>query len=311
MESTTSSPNLSTACRTGGRDQGTRVKTKELFFMLGLRPAPRTYGYEVVAFDLAREGRIEYARWLHPRETPKRITQESVDQLRKFLRPGEVAIDIGAHTGDSSIPMALAVGKSGTVLALEPNPYVFSVLEKNAALNSEKTRIVPLPFAATAEDGEYEFEYGDAGFCNGGLHENVSRWKHGHSFKLKVAGRNLAKYLDAEHAELLPRIRYIKVDAEGYDLTVLLSLSDVIAQYHPFLRAEIYKWTGRAQREQMIRFLTDAGYGIRRVEDEDNYCGEPVTAGRVMERKHYDIFAVPKDSDVPPSGRATDTTSQR
>lgn len=269
------------------------MKTREIFYLLGFRPAPRTYGSEVTGFDLPRDGRVEYARWLHPRETAKTFSQESVDQLRRFLSPGDVAIDIGAHTGDSAIPMALAVGKSGVVLALEPNPYVFPVLKKNAELNWGKTTIIPLPFAATPEDGTYEFEYGDSGFCNGGLHENVSRWKHGLAFKLKVTGKNLAKYLAREHPQLLPKIRYIKVDAEGYDLTVLSTLSDVIAQYHPFIRAEVFKWTGRSQRENLFRFLAAAGYTVWRLENEGNYCGEQVGPERVMDWAHYDIFCVP------------------
>jgi FkbM family methyltransferase len=269
------------------------VKTREIFYLLGFRPAPRTYGSEVVDFDLLREGRVKYARWLHPRETAKTFSQESVDRLRRFLSPGDVAIDIGAHTGDSAIPMALAVGKSGVVLALEPNPYVFPVLQKNSELNRDKTTIIPLPFAATSEDGAYEFEYGDAGFCNGGLHENVSRWKHGLAFKLKVTGKNLGVYLAREYPQLLHKLRYIKVDAEGYDLTVLSTLSDVIAQYHPFIRAEVFKWTKRPQRERMFQFLAAAGYTVWRVEDEANYCGEMLGPERVMDWAHYDIFGVP------------------
>jgi FkbM family methyltransferase len=287
------------------------VKTKELFYMLGFRPAPRTYGCEVVEFNLPREGRIEYGRWLHPREVPKAFSQDAVDQLRKFLSPGDVAIDIGAHTGDSTIPMALAVGKTGAVLALEPNPYVFPVLQKNSELNCDKTTIIPLPFAATPEDGEYEFEYGDSGFCNGGLHENVSRWKHGLAFKLKVIGKDLAKYLGAEHPQLVPRIRYIKVDAEGYDLTVLRSLSELIVQRRPFIRAEVYKWTTRSQREQLIQFLVAAGYSIWRAEDEATSCGEAVTADRVMNWAHYDIIAVPHGLAPPLSERVRDTASPR
>ena len=34
---------------------------------------------------------------------------------------------IGAHIGDTTLPIALAAGKKGFVLALEPNPYVFHV----------------------------------------------------------------------------------------------------------------------------------------------------------------------------------------
>ncbi len=269
------------------------MKVREIFYLLGFRPAPRTYGFEVSAFDLPRDGRVEYARWLHPRETAKTFAQENVEQLREFLSPGDVAIDIGAHTGDSAIPMALTVGKSGAVLALEPNPYVFSVLQKNSQLNSEKATIIPLPFAATPEDGEYQFEYSDAGFCNGGLHENVSRWKHGLAFKLKVKGKNLAAYLAKEYPHLLPRIRYIKVDAEGYDLTVLSTLADLIARYRPFIRAEVFKWTSRPQRERLIHFLAAAGYTVWRVENEANYRGKALGTDDVMERAHYDIFGVP------------------
>ena len=39
------------------------------------------------------------------------------------------------------------------MFALEPNPYVFKVLELNASLNPASTRIVPLMFAAMPADG--------------------------------------------------------------------------------------------------------------------------------------------------------------
>jgi len=52
--------------------------------------------------------------------------------------------------------MALAVGASGTVFALEPNPYVFRVLETTAGLNPTKAHIVPLMCAAMPADGEFQ-----------------------------------------------------------------------------------------------------------------------------------------------------------
>src|SRR5690349_23962264 len=145
------------------------LKAKEFIYLLGLKPKPKTFGYVVEAHDLRTDGRVEIARWLHPgayRVSASGI-QGVADQLRRFLRPGDVAIDIGAHTGDTTIPIALAVGPSGAVLALEPNPYVFPVLERNASLNPSKMRIVPLMFAAMRADGRYEFQYGEEGYCNG------------------------------------------------------------------------------------------------------------------------------------------------
>src|SRR5712691_5456894 len=125
------------------------MKVRDLPRAFGWQGPPREYPYEVVTFELATEGDVRFARWRHPGETPKVVTQQSVDALRTFLREGDVAIDIGAHTGDSTLPIALAVGARGLVFALEPNPYVFKVLAATAALNPAKTRIVPLMFAAT------------------------------------------------------------------------------------------------------------------------------------------------------------------
>ena len=47
----------------------------------------------------------------------------------------------------------LVVIAEGPVLALEPNPYVFKVLARNATLNPGKTAILPLNFAATSDTG--------------------------------------------------------------------------------------------------------------------------------------------------------------
>ncbi len=266
------------------------MNPRELLYALGLRPGPRTYGIELRSFDLPREGRVEYAQWTHPRETPKAITQDSIDALRTFLAPGDVAIDIGAHTGDTSIPMALVTGAAGCVVALEPNRYVFPVLERNAALNRGRTRILPLMFAATPQDGEFEFEYSDPGFCNGGRHEGISRWRHAHAFKLAVQGRNLHAYLRSHLPELLPRLKYIKVDTEGYDLAVLTSLASLIEERRPCIRAEVFRHLTEAQRVALLRFLTGLGYTVRKIESESDYRGPVVASGDVMKWRHFDVF---------------------
>ncbi len=58
----------------------------------------RIYGFKINKFELSSEGAVSYAQWLHPRESKKIIQQDAVDELKKFLAPGDAAIDIGAHT---------------------------------------------------------------------------------------------------------------------------------------------------------------------------------------------------------------------
>ena len=271
------------------------MKVKELPYFFGLRPGPKTYAHKVKCFELATDGTIEYAQWLHPRETEKEITQQSVDDLRKFLLPGDVAIDIGAHTGDSTVPIALAVGKTGCVLALEPNRYVFPVLKKNAELNVEKTNIIPLMFAATPEDAEMEFQYSDSGYCNGGRFEGMRKWQHGYAFKLTVRGRNLHSFLKETYPQLLPRIRYIKIDTEGYESVVLQSLSDLILQCKPFMKVEVYRKLDDRQRRALYRFITGYGYVVHKIADDGGYCGEIVREQDLSKWRHFDIFCVPAD----------------
>ena len=270
------------------------MKLKEYFYLLGLKPREKRYGSQVKQFNLESIGLVDYAQWKHPAESDKYIGETDVNYLKTFLNDGDFCIDIGAHSGDTTVPMALAVGKSGFVLALEPNPFVFPVLNKNASLNKNYTNIFPLMIAATEKDGDIEFEYSDSGFCNGGLHKNISRWKHGHAFNLTVTGLNLSSLLHDKFSDKLPNLRFIKVDAEGYDLSILKSISDIIEEYKPLIKAEIFKQTDNTYREAMFSFFSEKGYNLYKVEDDTNYKGKELSITDMIKWPHYDIFCVPK-----------------
>ncbi|HYT05463.1 MAG TPA: FkbM family methyltransferase [Gemmatimonadales bacterium] len=272
------------------------MRAKEFIYLLGLKPKPKTFGFVVEGHDLPREGRLEVARWLHPGARSGAPSQAAVDQWRRFLRAGDVAIDIGAHTGDTAIPVALAVGPSGLVLALEPNPYVFPVLERNASLNPGKTRIMPLMFAAMRADGVYEFQYGEPGFSNGGFHEGMSKWQHGSAFKVRVDGKNLRDFLRRVHPDLIARLRFIKVDAEGFDLAILQTLEDLIRSQRPYLQVEMFslRKSAPAYRRQLYDFLAGHGYEVHRMEGDENFLGDVITLENLMRWNVYDVFCVPK-----------------
>lgn len=272
------------------------MKIKEFFYLLGLKPKGRTYGFRLESVELERDGRIEVAQWLAPGAYPVRPTQAVVDKYREILRPGDVAIDIGAHSGDTSLPMALAVGPTGRVLALEPNPYVFPILAQNATLNPGKTSIVPLNFAAMPADGEYEFQYGGPQYNNGGYHAGMSRWRHGSAFTVKVAGKDLVAELRRNYAELLPRLRFIKVDAEGFDLGILEALEPLLVAQRPTLQVEFFslKRSPAGYRERLYRFLDGHGYAMRRVDHGPYRDGAVVTAENLLEMNKYDVYCVPK-----------------
>ncbi len=268
------------------------MKLKEYFYRCGIRPGVREYTYDLESFFLPTDGEVQYAHWRHPKESLRPITQEAVDALREFVREGDAAIDIGAHVGDTSVPLALAAGRTGAVFALEPNGYVFKVLLANAALNRTKTNIFPLNFAAMPEDGAFEFDYTDPGFCNGGNLDSIAAGKHTCFFKLQVVGKNVQTYLRREHAEYAKKIRYIKIDTEGFDRQVIESLRELLLECRPYVRSEVYLHLTKPQRVAQYQALRELGYTIYKFDDHCHSPGEKLVENDLMNWRHFDIFAI-------------------
>jgi FkbM family methyltransferase len=256
----------------------------------------RTYGHEVMHFTLEREGAVEYAQWLHPFEKPKAITQADVDGWRAFLRDGDVAIDVGAHTGDTTVPMALACGPSGLVLAVEPNPHVFRVLEVNARLNAGRAAaVLPLNIAATEDDGEFEFHYWDASFGNGGYLSRLHNQRHGHRYPLRVIGRKLEREVRTRLADRLSRLALIKIDAEGYDAAVLRSVHGLIDEYRPVLICEVHKKLDGSERIQLCDELLRPRYRLHRYLGGAQPVGESIGPDDFSRWPHFDTVAIPDE----------------
>jgi FkbM family methyltransferase len=252
------------------------------------------WGYQVRDFQLPTDGLVQYAQWGHPSDPPKVISQAEVDGLRRFIREGDFAIDIGAHSGDTTVPIALAAGASGCVLALEPNPYVFKVLEKNSTLNRDKTHIVPQCFAATEKEGSFVFHYTDASFNNGGF-RSQQRWKlYRRQYPLEVVGRNLLRVLREEFAARLPRLAYVKVDAEGYDRAILASIMPILREHRPVVRAEIFRKLLASERHALYDLLADSGYELFRFEGGAAPQGARLDRTQLTAEKHYDLLAIPR-----------------
>lgn len=252
----------------------------------------REWGSEIKEARLPREGIVEYARWLHPLDRTPAPTQEEVDGLRQFIRPGDFAIDVGAYTGDTALAIALAAGPSGAVLALEPNRYVYKILERNASLNPGRTRIIPRCFAATEGNSTFTFHYSDPSFCNGGAGA-PSPWKLlKRRYPLEVQGKNLLAVLYQEFGDLLPRLSFIKVDAEGFDRSVLASIQPVIAKYKPTIRAEVFRKLSVGERQSLFELLASSGHRVHRYEGGASPAGRLLAAGDMGHAKHFDVLAI-------------------
>ncbi len=267
------------------------MKLREIVYSLGFKPKTRHYGYDLRQQTL-RGLNFRYAQWLHPKAYECRVTQRELERLERFLEPGDVAVDIGAHMGDSTLPIALAVGKQGCVIAMEANRFVFPCLEANARANPDLTNIHAFNLAATDENRNYEFSYNDPGFMNGGEVERTSGFRKWNAFKQQVQGMRLEDLLQQQFPDLIERLKYIKIDTEGCDLYVLQSIVGLLGRVQPFVQAEVMKGTTVEYRFAMFDLLKSLNYRVYLYIDSFEYETE-ITRGEMIEHETFDLFCIP------------------
>ena len=261
----------------------------------------KEYSTVISNFDIQGYGVVSFAQWQHPKEQPKTITKENIDFYKALGVEGKVIIDIGTHTGDTTIPMGIAAGKQGLVIGLEPNKYVFKVLEENVRLNLSFTNIEAYCFAATTEDGNFVFNYSDPSFCNGGYLSEIENQNHNHFFPLDVKGKNLNTFLKDKYSNRISEISLIKIDAEGYDKEIIKTISDILKGQKPILMVECYKKLNFDEREELYNVLEELNYRLYMLNDfESLHELKRIDHKQMHLTKHFEILAIHKMSMTNP-----------
>lgn len=255
------------------------------------------YPPKIVIFDLAKDGKIEFASWTNPLVRPRLVYQEMVDFYRKFIKKGSLVIDIGANMGDTTVPMALAAGNIGLTLAFEPNPLVFKILQANSDLNKDKTNIVPLPFAIADFEDEYYYISSEASFSNGGISKEITK-KHGSFvYKEKIKSILLEDYLKKNYSGWLSKLSFIKIDTEGYDKEIIKSISGLLKTYKPVIVAECFYLEPDEVKIELYEVLDSLGYEIFYFHhfDTKSDVAKIDRAKEMIKRKEtFNLYAIPK-----------------
>ena len=265
------------------------------------RRVTEEYPAKINVFDLKDEGKIEFANWDNPLVTPKIVSQEMVDFFKKFIKKGDLVIDIGANIGDTTVPMALAAGGSGTTLGFDPNPYVYRILETNASLNREKQNIVPLLYAISVKDEDFYYVSSEASFSNGAISPTKNSAHGKFIFPEKIKGINLLAFLEQKYNEELKQFSFIKIDTEGYDKEIIKSIPGLIEKYKPTIVAESFGGNTPGEKVELYNVIKEHGYDIFFFEDFDvNAKIIRIKSSQEITnwRKTINIYAVPTSEEL-------------
>jgi FkbM family methyltransferase len=181
------------------------------------------------------------------------------EALRRSLRPGMVVVDVGAHVGYFVLLAARAVGPAGKVIAVEPDPDNFRLLEANVARSPYRT-ISTVHAAAWDRAGTVRLALSgsNSGDHRVGLDEPERR-------SVTVPAVTLDELLSEESVDL------ILLDTQGSERTVLEGARACIARSRPLLQAEFWPDGIRALHGDpaaMVRFYRELGYEIAMLEAE-------------------------------------------
>jgi FkbM family methyltransferase len=189
--------------------------------------------------------------------------------FKQFIKEGDMAIDIGANVGDTTVPMALCAGASGITLGFDPNPYVYKILEKNETLNKGKVNIVPVPCAISKDEEEFYFISSEASFSNGGISTTKESRHCKFIYPEKIKGVNLDKFLQENYSQWLPKFSFIKIDTEGYDKEIIKSISGLLLKWKPVIVAESFGKSTDEEKVELYDVIKRLGYDIFYFEDFD------------------------------------------
>jgi len=151
---------------------------------------------------------------------------ETADLILKFLKPGMVFLDLGAHVGEVSLLAAQAVGSSGEVHAFEANPEIFDLLVHNLRLNDLRD-VFSHNCAVSDQDGEMEFEiYSEPSVCALRVRNPVQDGPRSRKAikVLRVPTVQLDTYLN----DRKKKVDLVKIDVEGAELLVFLGAARLL-----------------------------------------------------------------------------------
>jgi FkbM family methyltransferase len=219
----------------------------------------------------------------------ERIVQEVYEAI---LRPGDTALDVGAHVGRHSFPMARCVWPDGRVFAFEPLPQCRrQIARRLAAEHPELTEILTVcPQALSDWPGEAPFTVAEDALHFSGLH----------AFAYPTPTRVSQITVAVETVDRLfhggPVLRYVKLDAEGAELHILRGAAEVLARHRPIVGFEF----GISANEQyaitpadMARFWADQGYRVYGI--HGGRLGEPHFVASALRHAIWDYMAVPAE----------------
>lgn len=213
--------------------------------------------------------KLETDKIAHAIRQGQLFEEDVVRAAAQYVSPGSCVLDLGANFGQMTVAFARLVGDAGTVIAVEAEEFVFSVLQKNVEANG-LSNVTTVCAAAYDEDGRTvvypvpDFKrFGT--FGSYGVDPNAK------------TGRTV-RTITVDALGIGQPISFMKVDLQGSDLLALRGARDTIRRNRMpiiFEYEEQFQDAFRTSFEEYLEFIDAIGYRIESVVYDVNYLIVP------------------------------------
>jgi FkbM family methyltransferase len=164
-----------------------------------------------------------------------RYEEDEIRYVRSVLRPGDTAVDAGAHIGFFTIQMAAMVGPEGMVYAFEPFDANAELLERSIRENRFDSRVVFQRSAVGAASGTATLTFPVETLNTGGAY----LLRNGTA---PLAG-NQTRTVPVVALDDVPMrrpVRLIKMDVEGAEPLVIRGAGRILRDERPVVLSELH-----------------------------------------------------------------------
>lgn len=175
--------------------------------------------------------------------------------MKSRLVQGDTFIDIGANAGIYTMTAAEQVGESGTVISIEPNPFVLERLKFNSSINSFDDRIIIQQCGISDAEGKFDLIMDKTNL--GGSSLVVKRSDK----KISIVCKLLSTIVEEQG---IKQIDGLKIDIEGAEDKALIPFFNTVDKslYPKFL---ILENSPNDWKEDLPAFIESKGYKIKKI----------------------------------------------
>jgi len=198
--------------------------------------------------------------------------------VKKEIKEGDVAVDIGANIGYYTLIFAKLVGKKGLVYAFEPDLDNFEILKKNIKLNNYNN-VILINKAVSNKNGKLK------------LYLSEKNLADHYSFDSNDGRKSIdvdCVSIDEYFRDI--KIDFIKMDIQGYEYIVFDGMRETLKNNNDLkIVTEFYPMgiflSGRNSKNY-LKALLSYGFNITNINEEDNKI-EELDINKVL--KKYNI----------------------